>query len=111
MKMASNNVLTATDANFDSDVLASNVPVLVDFWAEWCGPCRALSPTIDALADQFAGKVKVMKLNVDENPGVPGKFRIRGIPTLMIFKGGQVVDQLVGAHPKDTISAAITKSL
>lgn len=109
--MASNNVLTATDSNFDNDVLNSNVPVLVDFWAEWCGPCRALGPTIDELATEFAGKVKVMKMNVDENPGVPGKYRIRGIPTLIMFKGGQVVDQLVGAHPKATISGLIQKTL
>ncbi|MBI3542881.1 MAG: thioredoxin [Deltaproteobacteria bacterium] len=109
--MASQNVLTATDAAFESDVLKSNVPVLIDFWAEWCGPCRALGPTIDELADQFAGKVKVMKMNVDENPGVPGKYRIRGIPTLIMFKGGQVVDQLVGAHPKATIAQLIEKTL
>ena len=109
--MASKNVMTATDANFESDVLKSNVPVLVDFWAEWCGPCRALSPTIDELADQFAGKVKVVKMNVDENPATPGKFRIRGIPTLLMFKNGQLVDQLVGAHPKGTISQLIEKTL
>jgi thioredoxin 1 len=109
--MATENVLTATDANFDSDILKSNVPVLVDFWAEWCGPCRALSPTIDELAAQFKGKVKVYKLNVDENPGVPGRFHIRGIPTLIMFKGGQAVDQLVGAHPKASISQLIEKTL
>jgi len=109
--MASNNVMTATDTNFESDVLKSNVPVLIDFWAEWCGPCRALAPTIDELADQFQGKVKVMKLNVDENPGVPGKLRIRGIPTLIMFKNGEVVDQLVGAHPKTTIAQLIEKTL
>jgi thioredoxin 1 len=109
--MSSKNVLTATDTNFEADVLQSNVPVLIDFWAEWCGPCRALAPTIDELADQFAGKVKVMKMNVDENPMTPGKYRIRGIPTLLVFKGGQLVDQLVGAHPKASISQLIEKTL
>lgn len=109
--MASNNVLTATDSNFESEVLKSNVPVLVDFWAEWCGPCRALSPTIDELAGEYTGKVKVVKMNVDENPMTPGRFKIRGIPTLLMFKGGQLVDQLVGAHPKGTISDLIKKTL
>jgi thioredoxin 1 len=109
--MASQTVMTATDQNFDSDVLKSDLPVLVDFWAEWCGPCKALGPTIDELAEQYKGKVKVFKMNVDENPGTPGKFRIRGIPTLILFKGGQVVEQLVGAHPKGTISAAMDKTL
>lgn len=109
--MASNNVLAVTDANFESEVLKSNVPVLIDFWAEWCGPCRALAPTIDELASQFSGKVKIYKMNVDENPGTPGKFRIRGIPTLILFKDGQMVDQLVGAHPKATIADLIQKSL
>ena len=109
--MASNNVLTATDNNFDSDILKSDLPVLVDFWAEWCGPCRALGPTIDELAEQFQGKVKVYKMNEDENPNTPGILRIRGIPTLIMFKDGQVFDQLVGAHPKSTISDLMTKSL
>jgi thioredoxin 1 len=109
--MASADVLTATDSNFDSEVLSSNVPVLVDFWAEWCGPCRALAPTIDELAAQFKGKVKIYKMNVDENPQTPGKFRIRGIPTLIVFKGGEVVEQLVGAHPKAAISQALEKTL
>jgi thioredoxin 1 len=109
--MASNQVLTATDANFDTEVLKSSTPVLVDFWAEWCGPCRALGPTIDELATQYAGKVKVVKMNVDENPGTPGKYRIRGIPTLLMFKGGQLVDQLVGAHPKATIADLMQKTL
>ena len=109
--MASDNVTAVTDSNFDTDVLKSGVPVLVDFWAEWCGPCRALAPTIDELAVQFAGKVKVVKMNVDENPNTPGKFRIRGIPTLLMFKNGQLVDQLVGAHPKATISSLIEKTL
>lgn len=109
--MASNLVVTATDSNFENEVLKSNVPVLVDFWAEWCGPCRALAPTIDELATEYNGKVKIVKMNVDENPMTPGKFRIRGIPTLLVFKGGQLVDQLVGAHPKGTISDVLNKAL
>ena len=109
--MASNNVLTATDANFDTEVLKSDQPVLVDFWAEWCGPCKALGPTIDELAGEYAGKAKIFKMNVDENPNTPGRFRIRGIPTLIVFKGGQAVETLVGAHPKATISELIKKTL
>ena len=109
--MASDLVKSATDSNFDTEVLKSNVPVLIDFWAEWCGPCRALAPTIDELAAEYQGKVKVMKMNVDENPNTPGTFRIRGIPTLIVFKDGQVVEQLVGAHPKTTIAGAINKAL
>ena len=109
--MGSTNVKTATDSGFENDVLKSSVPVLVDFWAEWCGPCRALAPTIDALAGEFAGKVSVFKMNVDENPETPSKYHIRGIPTLLLFKNGQLVDQLVGAHPKDSISKMLTKAL
>ena len=108
--MASKNVFTATDTNFESDVLNSKEPVLVDFWAEWCGPCKALEPTINELAEEFAGKVKVYKMNVDENPATPGKFRIRGIPTLILFKGGQIVDQIVGAQPKGAIAQIMQKS-
>lgn len=108
--MATANVITLTDANFETEVLKSDKPVLIDFWAEWCGPCRAIAPTIDELAGEYSGKVKVMKLNVDENPEVPGKFRIRGIPTLLMFKNGQLVDQLVGAHPKTSIAEMMTKN-
>ncbi|MGZ3689338.1 MAG: thioredoxin [Bdellovibrionota bacterium] len=107
----SKNLHTATDTNFDSDVLKSNQLALVDFWAEWCGPCRLLGPTIEAIADEYQGKVKIFKMNVDENPGTPTKFHIRGIPTMILFKGGQVVDQLVGNHPKDTIVQAIQKHM
>lgn len=98
--MAVNHV---TDATFDVDVLKSNLPVLVDFWAPWCSPCRALSPVIDELADEFAGKVSIVKLNVDENPTSPGQYGIRAIPTLLLFKGGKVVDQLTGASSKDAL--------
>ncbi|NDF14212.1 thioredoxin [bacterium] len=107
----SKNVLTASDSNFDSEVLKNADLTVVDFWAEWCGPCKALGPTIDALADQYAGKVKVYKLNVDENPASAQRFRVRGIPTVMILKGGQVVDQLVGNQPKDSFVSIIEKHL
>ena len=98
--MAGNNTLNFTDGAFDQDVLNAEVPVLVDFWAPWCGPCRAMSPTVDAVADEYAGKVKVGKLNTDDNPGTASRFQIRGIPTLLLFKGGKVVDQRIGALGK-----------
>ncbi|MBS1958775.1 MAG: thioredoxin [Bdellovibrionales bacterium] len=107
----SQNVLTATDQNLESDVMKSGQLTLVDFWAEWCGPCKALGPTIDALADQYAGRVKVFKLNVDENPDAAQRFRIRGIPTVVLLKDGQVIDQLVGNQPKDSFITAIDKHL
>jgi thioredoxin 1 len=107
----SKNVLVATDANLNTEVLKNQDLTLVDFWAEWCGPCKALGPTIDALADQFEGQVRVYKLNVDENPDSAQQFRIRGIPTILFLKGGQVVDQLVGNHPKDSFVNMIQKHL
>ena len=100
-----------TDANFPNDVLKSSQLTMVDFWAEWCGPCRMLGPTIDAIADQFQGKLKVYKMNVDENPETPVKYHVRGIPTVILFKNGQVVDQLVGNQPKDVIIQAVQKNL
>jgi thioredoxin 1 len=90
------NVLKSDSAGFSADVLASDVPVLVDFWAAWCGPCRALAPHLDTLATRFAGKAKVIKVNADENPDVAARYGVRGLPTLLVFKGGKVVDQLVG---------------
>lgn len=105
------NVLEATDANFESEVTQSTQLALVDFWAEWCGPCRMLGPTVEAIADSYVGKMKVFKMNVDENPGTPGKFSIRGIPTLLFFKGGKLVDQLVGNHNRTTIEQVIQKHL
>jgi thioredoxin 1 len=105
----SKNVNVATDANLESEVLKNADVTLVDFWAEWCGPCKALGPTIDAIADQYEGKLKVYKLNVDENPDAAQRFKIRGIPTVLILKGGQVVDQLVGNQPKDSFITAIEK--
>jgi len=92
-----------TDSSFESDVLNSNTPVLVDFWAEWCGPCRALGPKLEEVAQELGQKVKIVKMNVDENPGTPGKYGIRGIPAMLLFKNGKEVGQLVGNHPKDAI--------
>lgn len=105
--MAGANTVTLSDAAFDTDVINSDVPVLVDFWATWCGPCRMMAPVIDEIADDFVGKVKVGKLDVDSNPQAASRYQVRGIPTLLIFKGGQVVEQLVGAVPKDKVVEAL----
>ena len=109
--MASEHTQTFTDGNFDSDVLKSSTPVLVDFWAEWCGPCRAMEPSINALASDYVGKVRVGKLNVDDNPTETMKYMVRGIPTVILFKGGQVVDQLVGLADKGTLKQMVDKHL
>ncbi|MBW4538496.1 MAG: thioredoxin [Myxacorys chilensis ATA2-1-KO14] len=100
-----------TDSTFDQEVLQSEVPVLVDFWAPWCGPCRMVAPVVDEIAAQFEGKVKVVKVNTDDNPSIASKYGIRSIPTLMIFKGGQRVDMVVGAVPKTTLSNTLEKYL
>lgn len=100
-----------TDASFQGEVLDSAVPVLVDFWAPWCGPCRIVAPVVDEIAQEYAGKVKVVKLNTDENPKVASEYGIRSIPTLMVFKGGQKVDTLVGAVPKSSLADTLNKHL
>jgi len=98
--MASAHVSEVSDASFQNDVLDSELPVVVDFWAEWCAPCRAISPLIEQLAAQYDGKVRVAKVNIDHNRGIASKYRIQSIPTLMVFKGGEVAHQLIGAHPQ-----------
>ena len=100
-----------TDDTFKIEVLESDVPVLVDFWAPWCGPCRMVAPVVEEIADQYMGQIKVVKVNTDENPSVANQYGIRSIPTLMIFKGGQRVDMVVGAVPKTTLASTLEKHL
>jgi thioredoxin 1 len=109
--MAGNGILEVTDSNFDQDVLKSETPVLVDFWATWCGPCRAIAPIVEELAKDYQGRVKVGKMDVDNNSATPMRYGVRGIPTLLVFKGGQVKEQIVGYVPKETIQKAIDKHL
>lgn len=109
--MASEKVLTLGDNNFDTEVINSSVPVLVDFWATWCAPCKAIAPTIDAIAAEYEGKIKVGKVNVDDSQSTPAKYGVRGIPTVILFKDGKVVDQIVGAVPKSQLEALINKGL
>ncbi len=103
------NVLEFTDQSFEQEVLKSDKPVLVDFWAVWCGPCRMIAPTVEALANDYAGKAKFGKVNVDENQSTPQRYGIRGIPTLLLFKDGQVKEQLVGAASRDAIESLLKK--
>ena len=105
------NVRAVNDNDFQAEVIdaSKNQPVMVDFWAEWCRPCHMLAPTVAEIADDYSGKLKVVKMNVDENMNAPGRFNIRGIPTLLIFKGGQVADQIVGAVPKEQITKVLAR--
>lgn len=104
-------IFEASDETFEAEVLKQTGTVLVDFWAEWCGPCKALAPVLDGLASEFQGKLKVVKVNVDESPNAPQQYKVRGIPTMIFFKDGQVVDQLVGNQPRDAIKGVIEKVL
>lgn len=109
--MAGQSVVEVNDATFDKEVLQSEQPVLVDFWAAWCGPCKALAPIVDDVAASYAGRLKVMKMDVDRNSSTPMRYGIRGIPALLLFKGGKVADQIVGYVPKDTIEKSIVRVL
>ncbi len=109
--MAGPNTLTFTEDNFESEVLNSDVPVLVDFWATWCGPCRMMAPVIDSVADKYAGKAKIGKLDVDNNHSTAARFQVRGIPMLLVFKGGEVVDSQVGAVAEDKVSEMLDKQI
>ncbi|MGB6064457.1 MAG: thioredoxin [Desulfomonilaceae bacterium] len=104
------NLCHVTDGDFDQQILQSDLPALVDFWAAWCGPCRTVGPIVEELADEYRGKVKVAKLDVDNNKQIASKYGVRGIPTLMLFKDGQVVDQIVGAVPKSRIKELLDKA-
>ena len=108
--MAGNGIVEVTDANFDADVLKSEKPVLVDFWATWCGPCRAIAPIVEELAKDYQGKITIGKMDVDANSATPMRYKVTGIPTLLVFKGGQVVEQLVGYRPKEAIAFSIARS-
>jgi thioredoxin 1 len=104
-------IVELTDANFETEVLKSDVPVLVDFWAVWCGPCRAIAPTVEALAKDYKGKVKFGKMNVDDHPDTPGRYGIMSIPTLLVFKGGNQVGQIIGAVPRPKIETELKRHL
>jgi thioredoxin 1 len=109
--MAGSAVFEVSDATFDQEVLQSEQPVLVDFWAVWCGPCKAIAPIVDELATSFEGKLKVAKVDVDKNSATPGRYGIRGIPALLIFKGGKVADQIVGYAPREVIEEKVNRVL
>jgi thioredoxin 1 len=106
-----NNVMEVSDTNFDSEVLQSNIPVFVDFWAPWCGPCKAIGPIVEELAGAFGDKIKFAKCNVDNNPATPTRYGIQAIPTLIIFKEGKVAEQIVGMVPKTKLEAALNKAI
>lgn len=107
----SDNITNVTDSTFEQEVLSSDIPVLLDYWAEWCGPCKMIAPILNDIADEYSGKIKVAKLNIDENPGTPAKFGVRGIPTLMIFKSGSIEATKVGAMSKSQLSAFIDSTI
>ena len=109
--MAEGNVLEVSDSSFETDILKSDKPALVDFWAAWCGPCRAIAPVVKELAEEYADRLKVAKMNVDENPATPSKYGIRAIPTLLFFKDGKLADQITGAVSKNIIESGIKKIL
>jgi thioredoxin 1 len=109
--MSSDKIVHVTDANFDQEVLKSSTPVLIDFWAPWCGPCRTIAPIIEDLADAYSGRLKVVKINVDDNPQTPGRYGVRGIPNLLIIKGGQVKEQIIGAVPKGRLVQAVDSAI
>jgi len=107
----SDNIINITDSTFDQEVINSEIPVLLDYWAEWCGPCKMIAPILNDIADEYSGKIKVAKLNIDENPSTPAKFGVRGIPTLMIFKSGSIEATKVGAMSKSQLSAFIDSTI
>jgi thioredoxin 1 len=107
----SDNIINVTDSNFEQEVLSSEIPVLLDYWAEWCGPCKMIAPILNDIANEYSGKIKVAKINIDENPGTPAKFGVRGIPTLMIFKSGSIEATKVGAMSKSQLSAFIDSTI
>jgi thioredoxin 1 len=109
--MASEMIANVTDASFENDVLKSKEPVLIDFWAPWCGPCRAIAPVVEQLAKEYEGKVKMVKVNIDDNPRVPTQYDVRSIPTLLLFKDGKVLGQIVGAVPRPKIEELVKKAL
>jgi thioredoxin 1 len=109
--MASNDLVILQDSTFEQEVLKSDIPVLVDFWAVWCGPCKAIAPTVEELAKQYKGKVKVAKMDVDEHQRIPQQYGIRSIPTLLLFKGGRVIDTIVGAVPRSKLEESVKKAL
>ncbi len=107
----SENIKDTSDATFEEEVLGSEIPVLVDFWATWCAPCKAIAPLLEEMAEKYSGQVSIVKVNVDENQSTPGKYGVRSIPTLILFKGGEVVDQIIGAVPKTQVDELLKKSI